>query len=83
MISDRGVDAVAAHGCQEDHQCAKAIAEEGDLAVALREGAYGVDGVLDVLCARVSVISCVQTKAVLPVGLGGNAEVNARLLTPE
>ena len=73
MISDRGVDAVAAHGCQEDHQRAEAIAEEGDLAVALREVAYGVDGVLDVLCARVSVISPVQTKAVLPVGLGGNS----------
>src|SRR5271155_2594468 len=37
VISDPGVDAVAAHGCQEDHQRAQAIAEEGDLAVALRE----------------------------------------------
>ena len=73
VISDRGVDTVAAHGCQEDHQRAEAIAEEGNLAVALREVAYGVDGVLDVLGARVSVISSVQTKAVLPVGLGGNS----------
>src|SRR5258708_12214467 len=83
VISDRGVDAVAAHGCQEDHQRAEAIAEDGNLAVALREVAYCVDGVLDVLCARVSVISPVQTKAVLPVGLGGDIQVNARLLPPE
>ena len=44
----------------------------------------GVDGVLDVLDARVSVIGLVQTKAVLPVGLGGDViKVDARLLTPE
>src|SRR6266403_5116884 len=35
------------------------------------------------LYARVSVISHVQTKAVLPVGLGGNIKVDARLLPPE
>src|SRR5258708_25727809 len=81
--SDRGVDAVAAHGCQEDHQRAEAIAEDGNLAVALREVAYCVDGVLDVLCARVSVISPVQTKAVLPVSIGGNVKVDARFLPPE
>src|SRR5258708_22964711 len=83
VISDRGVDAVAAHGCQEDHQRAEAIAEDGNLAVALREVAYCVDGVLDVLRARVSDISSVQTKAVLPVSLGGNVKVNSRLLPPE
>src|SRR2546430_11232676 len=83
MISDRSVDAVAAHGCQEDHQRAEAIAEEGDLAVALREVAYGFDGVLDILCARVSVINPVQTKAVLPVGLGGDSKVDLQLLPPE
>src|SRR5260370_14971762 len=83
VISDRGVDAVAAYGCQEDHQRAEAIAEDGNVAVALRAVAYCVDGVLDVLCARVSVISPVQTKAVLPVGLGGDIQVNARLLPPE
>src|SRR4029077_52360 len=83
VISDRGVDAVVAHGCQEDHQRAEAIAEDGNPAVALREVAYCVDGVLDVLGTRVSVISSVQTKAVLPVDLGGDAEVDARLLTPE
>ena len=72
VISDPGVDVVVAHGCQEDHQCPKAIAEDGNPAVALREVAYFVDGVLDVLGARVSVINSVQTKTVLPVGLGGN-----------
>ena len=54
-----GVDVVVAHGCQEDHQCAKAIAEDGNPAVALREVAYCVDGVLDVPGTRISVISSV------------------------
>src|SRR4029077_7169622 len=83
VISDGSVDAVVAHGGQEDHQRAEAIAEDGNPAVALREVAYCVHGVLDVLRARVSVISSVQTKAVLPVGLGGNIKVDAGLLPPE
>src|SRR5580700_8278589 len=83
VIPDRGVDAVVAHGCQEDHQRAEAIAEQANLAVTVGQFAYCVDGVLDVLCARVSVISSVQTKAVLPVSLGGNIKVDARLLPPE
>ena len=72
VISDRGVDAVAAHGRQEDHQRAEAIAEDGNLAGALRELGHCVDGVLNVPGARVSVISLIQTKAVLPVGFGGD-----------
>src|ERR1700732_3697369 len=83
VIPDRGVDAVVAHGCHEDHQRAEAIAEQGNLAVAFREIAYCVDGVLNVLYAGISVISPVQTKAVLPVGLGGDIQVDAGLLPPE
>src|SRR5271169_5464950 len=83
VICDRRVDSVEAHGCQEDHQRAEAIAEDGNGAVAFREFAYCVDGVLDVSDARVSVISSVQTKAVLPVSLGGNIQIDARLLPPE
>ena len=83
VIPDRGVDALAAHGCQEDHQRAETIAEEGDLAVTLREDAYCFGGVLDILDAGVSIISLIEAKAVLPVGLGGNAEIDARLLTPK
>src|SRR5438034_9650815 len=45
VISDRGVDAVATHGCQEDHQRAEAIAADANLAVALRQFAYCVNGV--------------------------------------
>ena len=69
VIPDRGVDAVVAHGCHEDHQRAEAIAEQGNLAVAFREIAYCVDGVLDVLDAGISVISLIEAKAVVPVGL--------------
>src|SRR3984957_9655402 len=82
VIPDRGVDAVVTHGCHEDHQRAEAIAEQGNLAVAFREIAYCVDGVLDVLYAGISVISRIEAKAVLPVGFGGDVQVDARLLTP-
>src|SRR5580704_4192061 len=64
VIPDGSVDAVVAHSCHEDHQCAEAIAEQGNLAVAFRETAYCVDGVLDVLYAGISVISRIETKAV-------------------
>ncbi len=73
VIPDRDVDAVVAHGCDEDHQRAEAIAEQGNLAVAFREIAYCVDSVLDVLDAGISVISLIEAKAVLPVGFGSDA----------
>ena len=83
VIPDRPVDAIVAHGCHEDHQRAEAIAEQGNFTVAFREPAYSVDGVLYVPYARISVISRIESKAVLPVGLGGNVKVDARLLPPE
>src|SRR5258708_37173258 len=82
VISDRNVDAVA-HGCQKDHQRAEAIAENGNLAGAPRQFGHDVDSVLSVPGAGVSVIGLIQTKAVLPIGLGGDAKVDARLLAPE
>src|SRR5271155_4662935 len=82
VIPDRGVDALVTHGCHENHQRAQAIAEQGNLAVAFREIAYCVDGVLDVLYTGISVISRIETKAVLPVGFGGDVQVDARLLPP-
>src|ERR1700734_711433 len=83
VIPDRGGDAVVAHGCHEDHQRAEAIAEQRNLAVAFREIAYCVNGVLYVPYARISVISRIEPKTVVPVGLGGNVQVDARLLPPE
>src|SRR5580698_4035690 len=82
VIPDRSVDAVITHGCHEDHQRAEAIAEQGNLAVAFREIAYCVDGVLDVPYAGISVISRIEAKAVLPVGFGGDVQVDAWLLPP-
>src|SRR5580704_7136769 len=82
VIPDRGVDAVVTHDCHEDHQRAEAIAEQGNLAGAFREIAYCVDGVLDVRYAGISVISRIEAKAVLPVGFGGDVQVDARLLPP-
>ena len=82
VISDRSVNAIA-RGCQKGHQGAKAVAEDGNLAGAPRKLGYGVDSVLNVSDAGISVIGLIETKAVLPVGLGGDAEVDARLLTPE
>src|SRR5579862_6565740 len=83
VIPDRGVDTVVAHGCHEDHQRAEAIAEQGNLAIALRKATCCVDGVLDVLDAGISVISLIEAKAVLPVGFGGDVQVDTWLLPPE
>src|SRR5580698_9943281 len=83
VIPDRSVDAVVAHGCHEDHQRSEAIAEQGNLAAAFWEAAYCVDGVPYVLYARISVISGIEAKTVLPVGFGGDVQVDARLLPPE
>src|SRR5277367_625062 len=82
VIPDRGIDAVVAHGCHEDHQGTEAIAEQGNLAVAFRETAWGVNGVLNVPYAGISVVSRIEAKAVVPVGLGGDVQVDAWLLPP-
>src|SRR5271154_6435297 len=82
VIPDRGIDAVVAHGCHEDHQRTEAIAEQGNLAVAFRETACGVNGVFYVLYAGISVISRIEAKALVPVGLGGDVQVDAWLLPP-
>jgi hypothetical protein len=82
VIGDRSVGAVA-RGRQERHQSADAIAKDRNLAGALGQLGHNVGGVLDVLGAGVSVIGLIETKAVAPVGLGGDAEIDAWLLTPE
>src|ERR1700722_9964276 len=82
VIPDRGVDAVVADGCHKDHQRAEAIAEQGNLTLAFRKTAGCVNGVLYVPYARISVISRIEAKAVLPVGLGGDVQVDAWLLPP-
>src|SRR5580704_16785494 len=83
VIPDRGVDAVVAHGCHKNHQRAEAIAEQGKLTVAFREPAHCVDGVLYVLYARISVISRIEAKTVLPVGFGRDVQVDSWLLPPK
>src|ERR1700722_15978555 len=82
VIPDGTVDAVVAHSGHDDHERSEAIAEQANLAVAFRETAYCVDGVLYVLYARISVISLIEAKAVVPVGLGGDVQVDARFLPP-
>src|ERR1700733_15189123 len=79
VISDRGVNAIANSG-QEGHQSTEAKAHDGNLTTAARELGHRVGGIPDVPGAGVSVVSLVEAKAMLPVGLGGDAEVNARLL---
>ena len=49
----------------------------------LEENNYDLRKLLNIPGTGVSVISLIETKAVLPVGFGGDAEVDARLLTPE
>src|ERR1700690_3480091 len=82
VIPDRGVDAVVADGCHEDHQGAEAVTEQGNLTVAFRKTACRVNRVLYVPYARISVISRIEAKALLPVRLGGRVEVDAWLLRP-
>src|SRR6202045_2822863 len=82
VIPDRGVDAVIAHGCHEDHQRAEAIAKQGNLTVAFWETACCVNRVLYVPYARISVVSRIEAKAVLPVAVGGNIQIDAWLLPP-
>src|SRR5271169_2972911 len=61
VIRHSGIEPVVPHGCNKDHQRAEAIAEGCHLAIALREVAYCVDGVLHVPRACISVISSVET----------------------
>src|SRR5580704_6266733 len=82
VISDGGID-VAAHGRQERHQGAEAVALDGNLARALRDFGHSIQGVADISDASVTIIGLIKAKAVLPVSLRGDAKVNARLLTPE
>src|SRR3984957_16219594 len=82
VISDRGIDA-AAHGRQERHQGAEAVTLDANLARALRQFGHSVQRVLNISDTSITIIRLIKAKAVLPVGLGGDAEVDARLLTPE
>src|ERR1700678_2778120 len=82
VIPDRSVYTVFAHSGHEDHQCTEAIAKQGNLAGAFRESAYCIDSVFDVLYAGISVISRIEAQAVVPVGLGGDVQVDAGLLPP-
>src|SRR6266576_3492374 len=82
VISDRGVDAVA-RSCQEGQQATETKAHDGNLTTAVRELGHRVGGILNVSGAGVPVISLVEAKAVLPVGLGCDTKVDTGLLTPE
>src|SRR5258708_14846972 len=81
-IGDGGID-VAAHGRQERHQGAEAVALDGNLARALRQFGHSVQGVNNISDASVTIIRLIKAKAALPVSLRRDAKVNARLLTPE
>ena len=82
VIGDRSVNTVAS-GRQEGHQSAEAIAQHSNLTSTARQLGHVVDGIVDVPRAGVSVIGLIETKAVLPIGLGGDTEVDSRLLTPK
>jgi hypothetical protein len=82
MIGDGGID-VAAHGRQERHQGAEAVALDGNLARELWQLGHSVQRVVDISDASVTIIRLIKAKAVLPVSLRRHTEVNARLLAPE
>src|SRR5579862_5669034 len=82
MIGDGGID-VAAYGRQERHQGAEAVALDGNLARTLRQFGQSVQGFVNISDASVTIKGLIKAKAMLPVSLRRDAEVNARLLTPE
>src|ERR1700733_7218784 len=82
VIGDGGIDA-AAHGRQERHQGAEAVALDGNFAGALRQFGHSFQGVVNISDASVAIIGLIKAKAVLPVSLRRDAKVNARLLPPE
>src|SRR5260370_41486478 len=82
VVGDRSVNAVA-HGRQEGHQRPEAVTKYGNLAGALGHLGHGIGGVLDVPDTGISVIGLIEAKTVLPVWLRSDAEIYARLLTPE
>src|SRR5713226_4410985 len=82
VISDGSID-VAAHGRQERHQGTETIALDGNLARAIRQFGHGVQRVLNISDTSITIIGLIKAKAVLPVSLRRDAEVNVRLLTPE
>jgi hypothetical protein len=61
VIGDCSVDAVA-HSRQESHQPPDAVAQDANLASALRKLGHGVDGVLNVLGTGVSVVGLIEAK---------------------
>src|SRR5439155_2976946 len=69
--------------CSSDLQATETKAHDGNLTTAVRELGHRVGGILNVSGAGVPVISLVEAKAVLPVGLGGDTKVDTGLLTPE
>src|SRR6202047_4056725 len=73
VIGDGGID-VAAHGRQERHQGAEAVALDGNLARALRQFGHCVQGVVNISDASVTIIRLIKAKAVLPVSLRRDAK---------
>ena len=68
MIGDGGID-VAANGRQERHQGAKAVALDGNLARTVWHLDHGVQSVLNIFQARVTIVRLIEAKAMLPVSL--------------
>ena len=82
MIGDGGIDP-AAHGREKRHQGAKAIPLDGNLTRTFRQFRDGAQGVSNISDAGVAIVRLIKAKAMLPVGLGSDVKVNARLLTLE
>ena len=82
MIGDGGID-LAAYGCKERHPGVEAVPLDGNLARTFRQFGHSVQGVFNISDAGVTIKSLIKAKPVLPVSLGRDAKINARLLTQE
>src|SRR5580704_5870028 len=82
MVSNGGVDLMASRR-DKSHQCAEAVALQGDLPGRLGQLHSGADRLRDIARAYVAIIRAVKPQTVLPVGFGPYVKIDVRLLPPE
>ncbi len=84
MIGDGGIDLTNVRPVRNvGIKAPRAVSLDGYLAGAFRQFGRSVQRVFNISDASVAIIRLIKTKPVLPVSLRRDAEINARLLTPE
>src|SRR4029077_14623948 len=82
MVSNGGVDLMAS-GRDKGHQCAEAVALQGNPPGRLGQLKSGADCLRDIARASVAIIRRVNPQTVLPVGFRPYVEIDVKFLPPE